>query len=116
MGMMRLETLIDKGNQLFTDSWFGDASYAGPRCCFCACRYLLGFGRGDDTVGNPHRAQISQFELVELILLLKLDKQLPVEQFEATVIISVNSTLPPSWFGRSERLVFATEFLRVSEC
>ena len=30
-------------------------------------------GRGDDTVGNPHRAQISQFELFELILLLKLD-------------------------------------------
>ena len=43
------------------------------------------FGRGDDTVGNPHRAQISQFELFELILLLKQDKQFPVEQFEATV-------------------------------
>ena len=41
-------------------------------------------GRGDDTVGNPHRAQNSQFELFELILLWKLDKQLPVEQFEAT--------------------------------
>ena len=27
------------------------------------------FGRGDDAVGNPHRAQISQFELLELILL-----------------------------------------------
>ena len=24
------------------------------------------FGGGDDTVGNPHRAQISQFELVDL--------------------------------------------------
>ena len=31
------------------------------------------FGRGDDTVGNPHQAQISQFEPFELILLLKLD-------------------------------------------
>ena len=41
----------------------------------------LCFGRGDDTVGNPHRAQISQIELFEfklfqfesfeLILLLK---------------------------------------------
>ena len=41
-------------------------------------------GRGNDTVGNPHRAQISQLELFELILLLKLDKQFPVEQFEAT--------------------------------
>ena len=26
------------------------------------------FGRGDDTVGNPHQAQISQFELFKLIL------------------------------------------------
>ena len=42
-------------------------------------------GNGDDTVGSPHRAQLSQFELFELILLLKLDKQFPVEQFEATV-------------------------------
>ena len=42
-------------------------------------------GRGENTVGNPHRAQISQFELFELILLLKLDKHFPVEQFEATV-------------------------------
>ena len=39
-------------------------------------------GRGDDTVGNPHGAQ---FELFELILLFKFDKQFPVEQFEATV-------------------------------
>ena len=30
-------------------------------------------GRGDDTDGNPHRAQISQFDLFELILSLKLD-------------------------------------------
>ena len=28
----------------------------------------LCFGRGDDTVGNPHRAQISQFELFELFI------------------------------------------------
>ena len=47
--------------------------------------------KGDDTVGNPHRAQISQFELFELILLFKLDKQFPVEQFEATVS---QSTVP----------------------
>ena len=39
----------------------------------------------DDTDGNPHRAQIYQFELFELILLLKLDKRFTVEQFEATV-------------------------------
>ena len=40
---------------------------------------------GDDTVGNPHRAQICQFELFELSLLSKSDKQFPVERFEATV-------------------------------
>ena len=48
------------------------------------------FGRGDDAVGNPHRAQIYEFELFGLILLSKL-KQLPVEQFEATVS---QSTVP----------------------
>ena len=48
-------------------------------------------GRGDDTVGNPHRAQIYRFELFELILLLKLDKQLPVQRFEATLS---QSTVP----------------------
>ena len=49
--------------------------------------------RGDDTVGNPHRAQISQFEFFELILSLKSDKQFPVEQFETTVS---RSTVPSS--------------------
>ena len=39
-------------------------------------------------------AQLSQFELFELVLLSKLDKQLPVEQFEATSI-SVECTVPP---------------------
>ena len=37
------------------------------------------FGREEDTVGNPHRAQISQLSFFELILLLKLNKQFPVE-------------------------------------
>ena len=49
---------------------------------------------GDDTVGNSRRAQIFKFELFELfeiILLLKLGKQLPVERFEATVS---QSTVP----------------------
>ena len=53
--------------------------------------YPVCFGRGDDTVGNPHRAQIYQFELSELILLLRLDKQFPFEQSEATVS---QSTVP----------------------
>ena len=57
------------------------------------------FGMGDDTFGNPHRAQLYQFELFELIL-LNLDKQFPVEQFEASRAIrgssiSVSSTLSP---------------------
>ena len=52
-------------------------------------------GRGDATVGNPHRAQIYKLELFELILLLKLNRQLPVEQFEATVSQSA-VPLPPS--------------------
>ena len=42
-------------------------------------------GRGDDPVGNPHRAQICQCELFELFLLLTLDKHFPVERFEVTV-------------------------------
>ena len=47
--------------------------------------------RVDDMVGNPHRAQIFQFELFELILLFNFDKQLPAEQFEAAVS---QSTVP----------------------
>ena len=53
-------------------------------------------GRGDDTVGNPHRAQISQLELFEFILLLKLDKQFSIEQFEPTVS---RSTVPSPPLG-----------------
>ena len=61
------------------------------------------FGRGDDTVGNPHRAQIFQFDLFELILLLKLHKQFPVEQFEATVSQSAVPSPPPLFGGSRER-------------
>ena len=45
---------------------------------------------------NPHRAQICQFELFELILLTKSDKQLPVEQFEAAVSQSAVPSPPLS--------------------
>ena len=55
---------------------------------------LLLFGRGDDTVENPHRAQISPFELFELIPVLKLDKEFPVEQFEAAVSQSTAPSPP----------------------
>ena len=51
--------------------------------------------RGDDAVGNPHRAQISQFQLFQLILLSKLDKQFYLEPFEATVSQS-RAPSPPS--------------------
>ena len=43
------------------------------------------FGRADDAVGSPYRAQSSQLELFELILLSKVSKRLPVERLEAAV-------------------------------
>ena len=52
-------------------------------------------GRGDDMVGNPHRAQIIEFELFEFIIVMKLDKQLSVERFEPTVSWSIVPS-PPS--------------------
>ena len=55
-----------------------------------------GLRRGDDAVGNPYRAQIYQFELFELILLLKLDDQFSIERFEATASQSTVSFPPPS--------------------
>ena len=45
-------------------------------------------GRGDDTVGNPHRAQMYQFELA---ILLKLDVEFSIERSEPTVS---QSTVP----------------------
>ena len=51
------------------------------------------FGRGDDTVGSPHLTQMSQFELFELILLLKLGKRSPVEQWPAGQFAAAQS--PP---------------------
>ena len=49
-----------------------------------------------------------QFELLELILLLKFDKQLPVERFEAAVS---QSTVPSPLLGavRQERDRLAAE-------
>ena len=56
----------------------------------------------DATVGNPHRTNIYNFELFELLLLLKLDKQFPVEQFEAAVSQSTVPS-PPSYLGSPHR-------------
>ena len=47
----------------------------------------------DDTVGNRHRAQISQFELCELVLLLKLDLTVPCRAVRGNG--TVDSALPP---------------------
>ena len=68
-------------------------SFARPRRTARA-RHAETFGRRDDPFGNPHRAQMSQFELFELVLFLKLDKRFPVEQLEAAASQSI-STLPP---------------------
>ena len=47
--------------------------------------------RWDDTVGNPRRAQISQFELFELSL-LTLDTHFSIEQFEPMISQSTVSS------------------------
>ena len=49
---------------------------------------------GDDTVGNPRRAQISRFELFELVLLLNLYRPFSIERFEPTVFQSTVSSPP----------------------
>ena len=77
-------TLVSRSNRFATPR-AGSAGTDGPD-----------FGRGDDTVGNPHRAQIVQFELFELCVLLNLDKQFSVEQFEPTVSQSTVPS-PPSY-------------------
>ena len=80
--------------------------------CMCVARLLerVGeskscistLGRGVDTVGNPHRAQISLFDLFELVLLLKVDKQSSTEQLEPTV--SQSSTVsPPSKINKTNK-------------
>ena len=43
---------------------------------------------------HPHRAQIYKLYMFDLILLLKLDQQFPVEQFEATLSQSTVPSLP----------------------
>ena len=55
---------------------------------------------GDGTVGNPHRAQNSQFELFELVLWSEFDRQLSVERFEAT---ASQSTVPSPPLDNAKR-------------
>ena len=69
-------------------------------------------GGGDDTVGNPHRAQISRFELFELILLLKADQRFSIERFEATVCQSA-VPFPPSYHPLDH---FAAQCVYILRC
>ena len=70
------------------------------RCCHSPhrhCSYLCSsyFGRGDDMVGNPHRAQICQFDLFELNYHIdELRHPVPCRAIRGNSI-SVNSALPP---------------------
>ena len=69
------------------------ADFASAQIALAQCPQQE-FGRGDDAVvwKPSSSSQIYRLELFELILLSKLDKQLPVERFEATVS---QSTVPP---------------------
>ena len=53
---------------------------------------------GDDTVGNPRRAQIFQFDFFELILLLTLDTPFSIERLEPTVSQSAASSPPLKYY------------------
>ena len=68
------------------------------------------FGRGDDTVGSPHRAQMnmSRLKFFELILSLVSDKQFPVERFLATVSQSTLSASPRATDPQAENLRVST--------
>ena len=68
--------------------------------------------RGDDTLGNHHRAQLCQFELFELVISLKVYTNTHIERFEATVSQSTVPSPPlkiwklrpdgidGTWFGK----------------
>ena len=49
---------------------------------------------GDDAVGNPRRAQISQFELFEVFVLSEVCNQFSIEQFEPAASQSEASSPP----------------------
>ena len=78
-------------------------------------------GRGNDTVGSPHGAQISQcqlvraqvvrFELFKFILLLKLDNRLPIEQVERFEAAASQSADPPLFIFAPAKTCLATPYL-----
>ena len=62
---------------------------------FLSSDTLWWFGRGDDTVGNPHRAQIYQFELFGFFLnIIEIRQYILYWAFRAKGI-SISSILPP---------------------
>ena len=83
-----------------------------PRPMPCLHAPAMMLDRKGGTVGNPHRAQNSQFELFELIPSLELDKRFPVEQFEATVS---QSTVPSPPLSRHLEGVIEGRQLKLAE-
>ena len=57
-------------------------------------------GRGEDTVGHPHRAQIVQFELFELFDRIEIRQTILYRTIRANSI-SINSIPPPSHLRKS---------------
>ena len=64
--------------------WWG-AVCIGTRQNYLHMQYGEPLCRGDDTVGNPHRAQIDSIRYFRAYPLIDIRQQLPVEQFEVTV-------------------------------
>ena len=56
--------------------------------------YYYSKQKGDDTVGNPRRANISPVEMFELFVLLNLEKRLSIEQFEPAASQSAVPSTP----------------------
>ena len=57
------------------------------------------FGRGNDMVGNPHRAPVSQFGVFRADLLIELRQLVDYQSSNSRQQYSVNGTLPPSYLS-----------------
>ena len=62
-------------------------------------------GRGDDTAGNPRRAQISRFELFEFCYIVGIIQTNIYRAIRANSI-SINGIFPPSSSGPSRMLYY----------
>ena len=63
-------------------AWTTRSSSAASRAS--SARKCSRIGRGDDTVGNPHRAQISQFELFEVKFISRAFRVCPLVEIRQT--------------------------------